>query len=1074
MLKEFNNEYEDENQRIRVFLKIKPSLASDKIFYNVSRDKKTISLLDNISLDDQKKTKKIELNKIFTHNDENSYIYEEIMRNCVKNSLDGENFTFISYGDSYSEKHNLIIGSPDCYENISNRGILPRLLEIYVNKIDSSEILYDSISLNISYILINNNNLIDLSQLMGRESKALEKITRDELIKKYSKEIKIDDKNKNYLKSIIKTPIVKANDSLFFLLQILNLFYKLEASNNHFLTWSYFIVIIYVTDNNGKTVSTLTFIIMPGNEILLHRFPKRKSFIGTERNDSISRALKSNAFECLYAIEDILEFLDAKYLNENSEENKDKLNEKNKDKNKKNIKINKKEIKSKLFNIIGNLAFDVNNKSTINVRRYIIIGSIFGNSGYITNIKDTLNFLLECQKFSQQKVISKNKKEDLFDYTFFNEKLKVKDEQIYDLQSKLKSQESKVEELNNVLENKEANLKSLKDNYKKQIELLKEEFNFSGDIDNLLKGDKNTKEYQYGLKIRNATDSNRLKNLKIEELKQQIIQIETVIKKFKTLLDIKKNDSTMLEIIKTIRESKEKKRKDMNIRNALFQQIENLTKKNKMLESKILGFKNEINYKKKLLDGLPELFKVNTDSKKILINFEDKINDINNDYSLKIAGINNEGIKKLEKEENKEKNIILDKYESILMQNKNEIVKIGNKIDNINISFKTKRKSYLDELVFLYKCIINIIKLYRNSFITNCSIFMNKEKFDRLLEKEEKRINPFVFPLLYDELGKISYGHFQLNNKKIQPKKKIIKSKYYKDLKEEIEDNNENEQNNSKGKKFSFIEKSKKNERIHKIIEQIKKGNLEQQTDKISPLLSEIIKQRQKAFHGIVKKNNFQLSIMNREDLQQYSKNFTEKIESVENFINNYIENIDSNSKFDPVQEKINEINEKLKKLNNKIKEITNKYQNNNIIFENGDKIIQRLENENYLLRKQINENNKKIMYSSTSPESSYKFNNNRFRKRNYSNKNLKINLNNFNTVLTTASSNNGILNQFNIINSPRNKKNGNYLYANRNDKMTFEANDFYSKSDKGDFFKNRVTSSYNKISPYYIVSENL
>ena len=63
---------------------MKPSKASDKIFYNVSKDKKSISLLDNISLDNQKKWKKIEVDQIFTYKDENSYIYEEIMLNCIK------------------------------------------------------------------------------------------------------------------------------------------------------------------------------------------------------------------------------------------------------------------------------------------------------------------------------------------------------------------------------------------------------------------------------------------------------------------------------------------------------------------------------------------------------------------------------------------------------------------------------------------------------------------------------------------------------------------------------------------------------------------------------------------------------------------------------------------------------------------------------------------------------------------------------------------------------------------------------------------------------------------------------
>ena len=53
-LKEDLNEYEDDNERIRVYLKIKPSNPSDKIFYNVSKDKKILSLLDNITLDDSK------------------------------------------------------------------------------------------------------------------------------------------------------------------------------------------------------------------------------------------------------------------------------------------------------------------------------------------------------------------------------------------------------------------------------------------------------------------------------------------------------------------------------------------------------------------------------------------------------------------------------------------------------------------------------------------------------------------------------------------------------------------------------------------------------------------------------------------------------------------------------------------------------------------------------------------------------------------------------------------------------------------------------------------------------------
>ena len=1052
-----NIEYKAEDERIKVFLKIKPSLASDKIFYNVSGDKKTLSLLDNVTLDDPKKTKKIEIDKIFTQTEENSYIYEEIMRNCVKNSLNGDNFTFISYGDSTSEKHQLVIGTPDSYDNINNRGLLPRLLESYINKIDSNEILSDTISLNISYILINNNNIIDLSQLMGRENKALEKITKDELINKYSKDIKIDDNNINYLKSIKKIPIEKANDSLFFLLQILNLFYKLEATNNHFLTWSYFIIIIYVTDNNGKTVSTLSFIIMPGNEILLHRLPKRKSFLGTERRDSISLVLKKNAFEYLYATEDILEQLDAKSLIEDNDikNNDDKNNE----------KIMKKEIKSKLFHIFGNIAFDINNKSIQYNRKYIIIGSIFCNSGLITHIKNTLYFLLQCHKFSEQKIKNKNKsnKEEFLDNTFFKEKIKVKNEQIYDLESKLKTQETKLNELNILMDNKDENLKALQANYKRQIELLKEELGFKGDIDNLLKEDKQSEEYAFALKIRNTIDNNKLKNIKIEELKQQINQIEKSIQQLKNLLDLKENDITMMEVVKSVRQAKTNKMMEMKKKNEMSEQIEDLKKRNKILEDKILLIKNEIKLKKNILNELPDIF--NKNMKLNMYNFENKINDINNDFSLKFCGSNNEGIKKIENIEINEKNKLINKYENIEKQNKDKIKEIGNELEKMTNNFHIDKNMYLDELVKLYKSIINLILLYKKTFIVNCSIFMKKEKFDKIIFREEKYINSITFPLLYEQLGKIGYSHFQLNNKNNKTKPKIIKSKYYKNIKEEEYDNNkiyEKEKHNT-----IFTDKFRTNDKIHKIIEQIRNKNNEQQNDKIFPLINEVIEQKQNIFKEIVKKSNLDLLTMSKEDLQIYSKKFLENIEKIEKFVNNYIENVGTLSKFDPVQEKIIEIKKQLKNINNKINKISDKYRNNNIVFENGDKVIQRLKNENYILRKQIYEHDKKHIISTLSPT---EFHHSKFKTRNYSHKNMKFNSNNYNTILTTASSI-GMTGQYNFVNSARALMEQDFC-ATISDKMkTIDVND---DSNKNNFFKNRPTSSFSKINPYFIVSENL
>ena len=1055
-LNEDKNEYEDENERIKVYLKIKPSLASDKIFYNVSKDRKILSLLDDLTLDDSKKSKKIEVDKIFTNKDENSYLYEEIMRNCVKNSLNGDNYTFVSYGDSNSEKHSLIIGTPDCYENINNRGIFPRLLESYINKIDSNEILSDTISLNLSYIMINENNLIDLTQLMGIEKNTLEKLSKDDYLTKYAKELKIDEKNNiyntNFLKSIKKTPVEKANDSLFFLLQLLNLFYKLEASSNHFLTWSYFIIILYVTDNNGKTVSTISFIILPGNEILLHRRAKAKSIIGEARRDSISALFRVNAIECYNVIEDILDNLEIK-----NEENDNKKKEKTNSPRRRSSIDNKKEIRSRLFNLIGKLSFDINNKSAQYDRKYVIIGSMFGNSGYISNTKDTLKFLMSCKKLSGQKVLNTNKKHNYIDFNFFKEKLKAKNDQIYDLESKLKTQETKVKELNALMDNKEENYKALQENYKVQIKSLKEELGFYGNIENLLKKDENSEDYEYAMKIRNLTENNKMKNTKIDELKEQIAQIEIVIEQLRTLLNIKENDFTMLDIVRSAREAREKKKEEMKIRNKTGDKIEDLQKKNKILENKINGIKNEINSKKNIIKELPEIFSNNMNVIKNLENLE------NVSESKKWFGNNknngNDIINRIKTEANKEKNTIINKYENILNQNKNNIKEQDKKLNSITQEFNIIKNKYLDELVTIYKSIINIINYYRKVFQSNDSIFISKDKFDKILNREEKAINPISLPLLYNELGKIGYGHFQLSNRAVKPKKKVIKSKYYKNIVEDIDKEKEN--NKNENKQFNYLNKKERNKRLNNIFNILfEENNLQISEDLKLPLNNEMIDKKNIIFSKLQKKTDSQLINMNIDELKQYCKNNMKKMTEIEDFINTYFKGKIKFSNFDPSKERTDEINKKLLIINNNIQILTDKYNNNTLLFEQGDKLIQNLRNENNILKKKLEEKYKRQNFIRGKSRPINQFNKAKSQ--------LKVQ-NFYNSILTTTSSNKAGNN--NLLKLDTNKG----FFDTYSTRGTNEKNEF-NLTDNNSIVHNikRPISSINKINPYFLVVENL
>ena len=252
-------------ERIKTFLKIKTSQTSDKSYFKISEDKKIFSLLDPISKSIDGQTQQYELDKIFTDQNEYSYIYEEICRDCITEALEKNiHFTFISSGDTNSEKNKIIFGGEDCYENINSRGIFPRLLEQLMNKINNNKTLSQNLSLSVSFLLINGNKIIDLSKFIGLNSKNLSILKEEDFIsKKYSIDI---NNNFNIISNIKKFQVSNIKETLFFLSKLFGTLYKLDVDGLHLYTWSHFSFIIYLKDNNGKTISTFTFIILAGTE----------------------------------------------------------------------------------------------------------------------------------------------------------------------------------------------------------------------------------------------------------------------------------------------------------------------------------------------------------------------------------------------------------------------------------------------------------------------------------------------------------------------------------------------------------------------------------------------------------------------------------------------------------------------------------------------------------------------------------------------------------------------------------------------------------------------------------------
>ena len=184
MEKRKDNDIGNNGQRLKVYLKVKEPSETDKLYYNISADKTIISLYDKIIKNESSKTQTIEVNKIFDDSENEISIYNEICQNCIKGSINGINYTYISYGDSTSEKNELIIGN----NKNGTKGIFYLLLSDFYAEIQNNP----GFSILLSFLMVNGSTLIDLSQLMNKK-KPLESLTEKELINKYGKEININD-----------------------------------------------------------------------------------------------------------------------------------------------------------------------------------------------------------------------------------------------------------------------------------------------------------------------------------------------------------------------------------------------------------------------------------------------------------------------------------------------------------------------------------------------------------------------------------------------------------------------------------------------------------------------------------------------------------------------------------------------------------------------------------------------------------------------------------------------------------------------------------------------------------------
>ena len=522
----------------------------------------------------------------------------------------------------------------------------------------------------------------------------------------------------------------------------------------------------------------------------------------------------------------------------------------------------------------------------------------------------------------ESKIEDENNKEisyDEFQRDILLEKIKSKDQQIYDLLSKIKSQDSKMEILNKEIEGKDLNIYTLEQNYKCQIEEIKKMLGFKGDIELLINKKETSYEYEFITAMKSTFKDNNIKDEKINKLKEEIKNLEKENEQLNIFIEIKKNNETIIKILKSIEKNKSIKKADIKIKNDEESTVKNLIKKNKYLIKSIDEIKNNINKGTTIINSLPYTFKLYSNNSK------------NNDKKINIEIKNEEMEKNLENlkdKEKKETQILLNKYLSIVEQNKKDIIKGNEYINNIDNIYIEEIKKYKKELFQLFKLIQNFINIYNKTFNKKCSLFLRKEDCDKLLEKEFNNLNILNYPLLF------KFKKRQKNNDKYTS-------------------SNEKKGKNEIKIKPEFINMKNNKEEDNKKMDLLNTLNEKD----IDYNMEDFLNKKNSLFSLIDRKKEDQLKNLSKEELVSYVKNLNSSINYFEDFINKYINSKNKNI-FDKILEipKNDEkkIKEKLLLIDNRIKELIYKQNQTNIVIEVSNNVIKKIKNENLKINKRI------------------------------------------------------------------------------------------------------------------------
>ena len=736
-----NNETEinKDDDKIKAFIKLEYSELKKKDIYEVDESKKFITIynLDPTEKSKEKKSYPFEFNKIFMDNDTNSYIYEEICLNCIKQLFEGISFSFISFGESKNDKFNLLFGKIDeDYNNINNHGLFIRYLKDLIHK--NKKYNYN---IKLTSIIIYEDKIIDLYELFNKNKNNFNFL---------KKGINIG-KDMNIINKMNKFDISNDDDInkiILFLHDLINSLLKLKNNNNNDFLYSLSNIcfIIYLEDKSKNLISTSTFLLLNGCEHL-YELKNKKSKKKEEK--SISKLVK-DSLNIQITYDGIINCIKSnKYIIESINKNNDQaIDEKNlKDKESRNeskevIKLPSREEGfneeisrfSKLIIVLYNICF---NKELKNIK-FRIIGNISQIVDNYIATRDTLLFVSKCYNILNKS----NVKLILTDET------KTKND-IDDLNFQIKLYKSKIDSLNLMVERKNTHINFLSKNYNAQIEAIKKYFDFQGDPNLLITGEINFEEDNY---MKNLKYKMKKQEKEIKDYKIKIEELEHELFKYQNISNIKINDQTMISYYLSVKNKNNQKNMENKLINSLNKEIIELNDKINNKDKIIEGLKKDINEKSQIFCHLHEnLIKNNKKEKN-----KEKNDKMMNDRNILV--LKNE-MKQMKIESQKNMKALKDNYNYIINEQKDNIEFIQKKIVNVENLYKTEIEELNKELVKLYEIILNLINGYQNIFEGNEDEEdkinkKKKEEFDLLVSNIEKDLNYLSFSSLYKELKK--------------------------------------------------------------------------------------------------------------------------------------------------------------------------------------------------------------------------------------------------------------------------------------------------------------------------------